>query len=313
MRSKVFVSCGQRPDERDVAHALVELLEQRGFHVYLAVNAQTILEINARIIAELKNSDCYLFVNSCRERIGDKYRGSLFSHQELAIAYALGFDRVLVVNQRGVLTEGMLRYIGINTEEFAAVGDCCAVVARALDRAGWTPDYVRRLRADNLRFSEETIFYGHLFGRFLYVDIRNGRPDIAALEATARLVEYGPAGEPLQPAQIRSPLKATGRFAFAHTIFPKSHEAFDLLCVGASVPAQVGAPKSPAAAFTNYGVYLNSALDVIGAGRLPIVPGVWCLRYEFYAIDFPLLSVLIELTFTASGEMSAAILSQEAL
>jgi hypothetical protein len=122
MRSKVFVSCGQRPDERDVAHALVELLEQRGFHVYLAVNAQTILEINARIIAELKNSDCYLFVNSCRERIGDKYRGSLFSHQELAIAYALGFDRVLVVNQRGVLTEGMLRYIGINTEEFAAVG-----------------------------------------------------------------------------------------------------------------------------------------------------------------------------------------------
>src|SRR5690348_5423915 len=116
MKSKVFLSCGQRPPEMNVAQALKKLLEQRGFNVYLAINAQTILEINAGIIGELKNSDCYVFVNFRRDQIGEKHRGSLFSHQELAIAYALGFERILVVNQRDVLSEGILRYIGINTE-----------------------------------------------------------------------------------------------------------------------------------------------------------------------------------------------------
>jgi hypothetical protein len=73
MKSRVFVSCGQRPREREVALALGELLKRRGFNVYLAINAQTILEINSGIIGELKNSDCYLFVNFCRDLIGDKY------------------------------------------------------------------------------------------------------------------------------------------------------------------------------------------------------------------------------------------------
>jgi hypothetical protein len=77
MRSKVFISCGQRPRERAVARSLSQLPRQRGFNVYLAINAQTILEINAEIMGELKNSDYYLFVNFRREQIGRKYRGSL--------------------------------------------------------------------------------------------------------------------------------------------------------------------------------------------------------------------------------------------
>jgi hypothetical protein len=320
MKSKVFVSCGQRPRERCVAQALGELLEKRGFSVYLAINAQTILEINAGIIGALKNSDCYLFVNFRRDPIDDKYRGSLFSNQELAIAYALGFQRILVVNQCGVLSEGMLRYIGINTEEFEGFDDCCAVVARALDRSGWTPDYIRRLSADSLHFSDELIRYGQLVGRFLYVDIRNGRSDIAALEATARLSEYGLRGEPLQPSLICSPLKATARPGFSHTIFPQSHEAFDLLCVGTcprpvepgwNVPATSGAFEGPPNAPVDHGVYLNSALDVVGAGRLPIDTGTWTLRYEFYAIGFPLLSVSIELRLTDWNQPAATIVSQE--
>jgi hypothetical protein len=80
---------------------------------------------------------------------------------------------------------------------------------RAIERSGWTPEYSRKLRADNLRFSEELITYGNLAGRFLYVDLRNARPDIAALEATGRLCELGQ-GQDLQPSLISSPLKANG-------------------------------------------------------------------------------------------------------
>ncbi len=114
MKGKVFVSCGQHSQkERQVAREISDLLVARGFSVYLAIDVQTILEINTGIIGELKDSDFYLFVNFRRERIGwAKFRGSLFSNQELAIAYAFGFEKLLVINQRGVMSEGMLRYMG---------------------------------------------------------------------------------------------------------------------------------------------------------------------------------------------------------
>jgi hypothetical protein len=94
MRSRIFVSCGQRPAEKAAAKEISEMLETRGFYVYVAIDAQTILDINGGIIRELKSSDCYLFVNFCRDKIDGGYRGSLFSNQELAIAYALDFDRI---------------------------------------------------------------------------------------------------------------------------------------------------------------------------------------------------------------------------
>ena len=179
VKSRVFISCGQHSQaEREAARKICALLEERGFAVYLAVDVQTILEINERIIGELKNSDCYLFVNFRRDPIGDSFRGSLFSNQELAIAYALGFERLLVVNQEGVLPEGMLRYLGVNTEPFRGVEDCVDVVGRALDKAGWASDYGRRLRADGLHFSKALIRCGNIAGQFLYLDIHNDRPDI---------------------------------------------------------------------------------------------------------------------------------------
>jgi hypothetical protein len=325
MRTRVFVSCGQRQEEKNITLAIGDLLRRRGFEAYVAIDAQTILEINRGIIGELRNSDCYLFVNFRRDPVGHEYPGSLFSNQELAIAYAMGFERILVVNQSGAPREGMLGYIGINTETFEDLNDCCAVVERAIDRSGWAPGYSRRLTAGNLRFGDKLIRYNDLIGRFLYVDIKNGRPDTAAMEATARLSEFGPKGGPSQPCPIRSPLKATARQGFSHTIFPKSHEAFDLLCVGTQInEVSSNAPVVRNVTLTiaptlppfrvssrDVGVYLNSAEDVLGADRLNMIPGVWWLKYEFYAIGFPLLSLQIELAFTNLDTCTAEIISQE--
>jgi hypothetical protein len=328
MRSRVFISCGQScPEERELASKVGNLLTARGFDVYIAIDVQTILEINSRIIQELKNSDCYLFINFRRERIGfgwktgRQYRGSLFSNQELAIAYALNFERILVINQDRILPEGILKYIGINTEKFVGFDDCCATVERALDRSGWTTDYSRRLRADGLRPSDRGLHYGRLRGYFFYINIHNGRPDIAALETTCRCVGFARIGEHLRPCPIRSPLKATGRSGFAHTIFPNSHEAFDILCVGyCSKPVVMSQNAnavsgafvgSPMMLQETRGVFLNSALDSVDGHSLEITPGVWELRYEFFAINFPVLSVSIELTLTDEYEPSVKILDQK--
>jgi hypothetical protein len=322
VKSKVFVSCGQHSTaERKVANDVCDLLNQLGFETYLAINVQTITEINARIIRELKDSDAYLFINFRRERIKKGvYRGSLFSNQELAIAYAFDFERLLIVNQKGVTSEGMLRYIGNNTETFSKGSDCCAVVRRALTRARWTTDYSRRLRAGKLRWGGP-LNYGGLTGQFLYLDIINGRPDIAALEATARLYVFGKVGDQLQPSTIRSPLKATGRPGFSHTIFPKSHEAFDLLCIGStrsvsptvisSTSTSTGTVLLPqSSAPKPQQVFLNGALDVYPISPLPITPGVWTMEYEVFAIGFPVLVVQIELDFPSTGDPSARVLGQ---
>jgi hypothetical protein len=164
----------------------------------------------------------------------------------------------------------------------------------------------------------EPIIFNNMIGRFLYLDIRNGRPDTAALEATATPSEFGQAGA-MQPSTIRSPLKASGRSGFSHTIFPKSHEAFDQLCIGGFwskaghliVPAASGSPPGIPINISDTDVYLISALDVVGAGRLPIERGKWELRYEFYAIGFPLLCVSIELDVTDWSAPTATLLSQQ--
>lgn len=306
LKTKVFVSCGQREDEKAIGREVCELLAARGFNVYLAIDVQTIHEINERIIRELKNSDCFLFVNFRREEVHGGCRGSLFSNQEFAIAFALRFERLLVVNQEGIVPEGMLRYVGVNTETFRDVGDCCAVVGRALDRARWTPEYTRRLWADGLRISSlmQPIICGPMVGQFLYADLHNGRPDIAALECTAKLFSFGKVGTPLEASPIRSPLKATGRSGFSHTIFPNSYEAFDLLFVG--TVRGLGNRRC---------VCLNSALDVTPLRDLPITAGIWLLRYQFYAIDFPVLTVDIELSLDERPlqPRNARIVTQEAL
>ncbi len=147
--------------------------------------------------------------------------------------------RAVVVQEDVAIQSG-----GHNTETFEDFDDCCGVVERALDRSGWTPDYVRRLRADNLRFSDDLITYGQLVGRFLYVDIRNGRPDIAALEATARLSEYGPSGKRLRPSPIRSPLKATAARLLAYNFSKIARSIRSPLCRNVSKTGRAGLDRT---------------------------------------------------------------------
>ena len=242
--------------------------------------------------------DCYLLVNFRRERIGDNhYRGSLFSNQEFAIAYALGFEKLLIVNQHGIKQEGMLRYIGVNSRTFQDHNDCVAVVLGEIERAGWDASYSRRLFADGIRFSDRVLQYRGqtspqvLYGWFLYLNIRNGRPDVAALEATARLAGFRGPGREFTPSAVRSPLKATGRPGFSHTIFPRSHEVFDALVVGYDLQSlgQVIDVHQPPK------VLLNSAFDVHWSMPLPVSPGLCHFRFEIFAISFPLLVVNVEL------------------
>jgi hypothetical protein len=201
----------------------------------------------------------------------------------------------------------MLAYLATNTETFDGLEDCLVVVERALDRAGWHSSYSRQLTAGSLCFRSEHITFGQLTGNFLYLDIHNRRSDIAALETTGRLAAYAKEGDHFEPSGIRSPLKATGRPGYSHTIFPNSYETFDLLCFGKQVLP--GPQSSTRAVEAVHSIYLNTSLDVSPLPSLPISDGTWRLKFEFFAIDFPLLTVLIRLTISGTRRPVATLIA----
>jgi len=288
--AQVFVSCGQHdPEERAAAHAIREQLRAAGFEVYVAVAAQSIEDVNSGIIRQLKRSDYYVFIDFVHESIGDSSRGSLFTNQELAIAYFLGFERVLFFQHRSVKREGLLRYMGSNATAFSDAGQLAELVLDAFSAREWTPTYSRHLAATRLRWAGPYP-YGELLGYFLYVDIENRRADVPAFETVARLLSIE-RGDGLVPSHVRSPLKVTGAPAFEQTIWPADHGAFDALALDMSDPTHAR---------------LNSALDVYPVPTLLHGRGTCRLHYAALARDFPIHRFVIELNLTGNMDTTTA-------
>jgi hypothetical protein len=294
MSARVFSSCGQRPDEEEVARKVAERLDGLGFRPYVALEAQSIQDVASGVIGELRRSDCYLFIDFRRERLhttpcGDEYRGSLFSHQELGIAFALEFEKTLFFRESGVRLEGLGAFIMANATVFTDRASLPDLVEQAA-RDRWDPDYSRNLVPGKLHFPESVIEYRGLRGRFVFLDIHNLRPEAAAAGARARLSSMEIAGDKKQVSPNRSPLKVTGQeMTFAQTIWPQDHGAFDLLCVDYANGSRV---------------YLNNSLDLPRAPVLFEAMGSHILHYEVFAPGFERLTVSVSLR--TSGNCSEA-------
>jgi hypothetical protein len=282
---RVFLSCGQATDEeRSATHLIAEMLRSEGFTPYVATQVQTILDLNGEIIRELKQADYYFHINFRRERLADsgEFRGSLFAHQELALAYGLGFDKMLFLSQNGVRNEGMLAFIVSNTPKFEKHTEAADAAKRAIQSAGWVPSYSRNLIAQRLRWGPQVQYRDHTGQRpvqVLYVDIVNCRPDLGAVGTVARLAAIVEQGRK-RVSPDRSHLKATAYPGYAQTIFPESHGAFDLLALVLNQP---------------HIVTLNSALDVSPRSAIINAPGEYLFEYEVFANAFPVLSFGVHL------------------
>lgn len=292
MPAKVFISCGQgSAEEREVARQLHDWFRSQGYHPYVAIEVQSILDLNAGIIGELKTSDYYLFINFRREVVtttfGNQFcRGSLYTNQELAIAYALGVDHMLLVNQKHSEKGGVFEFIVTNIPEFDEYTDVLPLVQNAVRKARWRCDYTRQLAAASLRLAEPVRYLGDSMPRdvrTLHVDVQNKRPDLGAVGCVARLVRFGLHGTPLTPSPDRSLLKVSGLPGYQQTIWPMSHGAFDLFGILVE---------------TERHVFLNSELDVHPRTEIIDTPGNYHFEYEVFSQGFPPLNinVLVKLT-----------------
>lgn len=179
-RARVFISCGQskETDEAAIASAIAAKLTSAGFEPYVAVVEQTLIGLRENIFQRLRESEYFIFIDFQREKIRDGtppvYRGSLFSHQELAIASFLQIEP-LVFQEIGVdPNDGIIRFLQANAIPFSDRRTLVDVVANKIRERKWNPNWRNDLVLvrDRTQKSDAKLQNG-VMGRFFHINVHN--------------------------------------------------------------------------------------------------------------------------------------------
>lgn len=157
LQARVFISCGQQKgtDEVEIAHKIAEKLEKMGFEPYIAVEEQTLKGVKENIFQRLSESEYFIFIDFKRERLfklkngsfedTGKHRGSLFSHQELAIATFLEIEALSFREKNVKEKDGILEFIQTNCVKFTDRHLLPDVVAENIREQEWNPNWRNEL------------------------------------------------------------------------------------------------------------------------------------------------------------------------
>lgn len=201
LRARIFISCGQQKgtDEVDIAHKIVEKLEKMDFDSYIAVEEQTLKGVKENIFQRLSESEYFIFIDFKRERLNmpdPVHRGSLFSHQELAIAAFLSIE-VLAFQEEGVKRDdGILKFIQANCIPFKDRHLLPDVVAEKVRERGWNSNWRNELllERDDKDYGDAIDVRVNKKSRWYHIKVRNlhwqeiARDCIAYLESVKDLV-----------------------------------------------------------------------------------------------------------------------------
>ena len=289
MKAQVFLSCGQNKNsKREMAaiNAIVDVLQNDfGLTVFVAAKENFFVG-NPNIFDSLKNSDYYLFIDFKRPVKTTDCYCSLYTHQELAMAIAYGFDKtnMLIFHKKGMKKGGILKYMFVN-EEFNNYSDVADVVIKAVRDSHWHSDYSRNLSIETANINSHSSPWKDKYDssltrqeRIALVGIRNRRNDYAATNCQVHLKEIKGNFYNLD----RAPVKAAGVSAYVHTIWPGEKVAFDLFGY------DVNQKK----------IFMHTECDMTEHDRQkPLIerPGDYILTYEVYAEHFPVLTFDVKL------------------
>lgn len=185
--ARVFISCGQSSQsELKIAHRIKEGLGKFGFNedlIYIALEEQTLKGIKENIFRQLSESEYLIFIDFKREKIikekknhlDNIYRGSLFSHQELALATFLNIESVLFI-EKNVEIEGILKYVQGNPISFVKRESLPDKVIKQIKQRKWNPNWRNELvleRGD--KDFEEVTHVGSKYkpSRFYHIKVKN--------------------------------------------------------------------------------------------------------------------------------------------
>ena len=225
-KARVFISCGQQKDtdEIEIARKIANKLESIGFNEpYIAVEEQTLKGLKENIFQKLSESEYFIFIDLKRERLfrlkngrfkdTGKHRGSLFSHQELAIATFLDIDldiEVLLLREKDVKEDdGILAFLQGNCIEFADRHLLPDVVAEKIRERKWNTNWRNELilERDERGFQDLKVRPNNTPARFFHIKVKNLHQHKIARDCVAYLerIENLLTGEakPLELAEFK--------------------------------------------------------------------------------------------------------------
>jgi len=217
IQARVFISCGQQKgtDEVEIAHKIAEKLEKMDFESYIAVEEQTLKGVKENIFRMLSESEYFIFIDFKRERLfklkngsfenTGKHRGSLFSHQELAIAAFLDIESLSFREKAVREDDGILKFIQANCIEFT---DRCLlpdVVAEKVREREWNPNWRNELllERDDDDSQDFRVRPNSKWARFFHIKVKNLHQKRIARDCVAYLerIKNLSTGEP-QPVEL---------------------------------------------------------------------------------------------------------------
>ncbi len=283
-KSLVFLSCGQREGERQLAKAVEDMivneLSMRCYNADSVHGADDVMSITEHLAV----ADYYIMIDFARE---SSLPVSIFTHQEFALARAWGLDKMLVFQEEGLSPHGMLGYVLAHPIRFRR-DELVEVVRSGIETQNWDPHYSRNLVAATIQASDHIVLYGDHTGSsqelVWWLEIANKRADKAAVNAVAILHSVLACGD---GSRIDSPDRSYLKWVYQkegyqHTILPDDHAGFDAFAIRVN----------------QAGVYLHSRHD--HSPRRPIIAdlGEYVLTYHVYSSTFPLLAIPIRLRYT---------------
>ncbi len=207
LRARVFISCGQSKDSGEIqtAHEIFEKLTQLGYDPYIAVEEQTLLGVKENIFRQIEASEYFVFIDFKRERLapnsgacvlpawGTKaiYRGSLFSHQELAVASYLNIPWIAFSEDGVKQQDGLLRFLQGNSQPFTDRDSLPSQVVKTIQCKGWDPLWKNQITLfrETQQFTDATRQPPNAKARFFHVEVKNLHRYKAAINCRVYLDE----------------------------------------------------------------------------------------------------------------------------
>jgi hypothetical protein len=206
----------------------------------------------------------------------------LFTHQELALAYHLGFKKdMIALQEKGAKLEGFLRYVLSNPEPFENEDELYTKIRNLVKGKNWNPSYSRNLIVSELGFSDllkYTDQAGSYVEKVWRVRVSNRRPDDAARNSVCILDTIkNSTGQEKTPFD-RSYLKWAGQAGYERTILPNDFGDIDLFSIHAY----------------ETGIFLHSLRDT---HREPIIKdnGEYTFSFKLFSQNFPLVGFSVKI------------------
>ena len=230
--------------------------------------------------------------------LSGEIRGSLFTHQELAIAYVLDFPHAIFVCQEGTELAGLGEYLLTNARTFSHLDQVVGLVKELVRKQKWSPGYSRHLvicgfdRPKSPKIDDSADRYVESYTWLALV--ANSRPDLPARRTVAHLIAaWDESGEEIElgPAGIR----------------PLWWDLFPFELPGVNLKDEVDLLPGESKFFNALSIYSGKRdeftryeEDRISEGIQGI--GVYRLRYQVLAERFPPLEFDVEVNLTGKAE-----------